>query len=174
MVSRAVEAHAVNRCAVFGVQGTWREIRAAAMSAAVENATANFEDTVMRTKNLLLATLVAATFGTLGTMAGSAAARTSVDIELNFAPPPVRYEAPPVAVRRGYVWQPGYWAWRGGRHVWVRGYWVRERPGYYWHPHRWVEVQGRWVYRPGVWSRDRDHDGVPDRYDRRPGDPTRR
>jgi hypothetical protein len=127
----------------------------------------------MRTKNLLLATLVAATLGTLGPMVGPAAARTNVDIELNVAPPAVRYEAAPAA-RRGYLWQPGYWAWRGQRHVWVRGYWVRERPGYYWHPHRWVEVGGRWVYRPGTYSRDRDYDGVPNRLDRAPDNPNRR
>ena len=85
--------------------------------------------------------------------------------------------------RAGYVWQPGFWEWRGDRHYWRKGYWVRERPGYYWHPSRWERMDGRWVLRQGGWYReryayydgnrgrggprgDRDRDGVPNRYDR--------
>lgn len=169
-VSRLLRRSAVNRRAACSVEEKVREIRAAAMGAAVEDGTADLENIAMRTRNLLLATLVAAT---LGSVSGPAAARTDVDVQLNFGPPAVRYEAVP-GPRRGYHWQPGYWGYRGGKHAWAKGYWVRERPGYYWHPHRWVEADGRWVLRRGAYSRDRDYDGVPDRFDRRPGDPTRR
>ena len=121
----------------------------------------------------------------------------SAEIYVNIAPPAPRHEYVP-APRAGYVWVPGYWDWRGNRHVWVRGHYERERAGYYWHPNRWVEVDGRWVLKRGRWDReryaeygygrgndrdrdgipnrydrDRDNDGVPNRYDERPNNPYR-
>lgn len=45
------------------------------------------------------------------------------------APPPPRREAVPHA-RKGQVWVPGYWDWRGHRHVWVAGHFEKVRPGY--------------------------------------------
>jgi hypothetical protein len=90
------------------------------------------------------------------------------------APPPPRYERVPHP-RPGYVWSPGYWDWRGNRHEWVAGYWIAERPGYAYYEPRWVEREGHWRREEGRWERggrgDRDHDGVPNRYDRdRDGD----
>jgi hypothetical protein len=86
-------------------------------------------------------------------------------------PPPDRHESMP-SKRHGYDWVPGYWQWRQGRHVWVRGHWVRERPGYRYHAPYWHNHNGRWTFRDGRYSRyrDSDRDGVPDRYDRRPRD----
>ena len=86
-------------------------------------------------------------------------------------PPPPRAERVP-APRRGYVWAPGHWEWRGNHHEWVRGNWLRARPGYVYAQPTWQDQGGRWVYNPGRW--DRDHDGVPNRHDRRPNDPHRR
>ena len=84
------------------------------------------------------------------------------------------------------VWDPGHWEWRGNRHVWVDGRWLKERPGYRYREARWVERGGRWEMRPGGWERDdrrdnrrgggrgdRDGDGVPNRYDDRPNNPHR-
>jgi hypothetical protein len=103
-------------------------------------------------RKLILGSLVAAT---LTGISIPAAARTNVDFSLHVGPPvaPVEYVPAP---RRGYVWVPGYWDWRGHRHHWVRGHWKRHRPGYYHAPARW---------------RDADRDGVPNRYDRAPLDP---
>ncbi len=84
----------------------------------------------------------------------------------------MRYEVVP-APRVGYVWTPGYWDWRGRRHVWIAGHWIRARHGYYYTPARWVERDGGWVFYRGVWLRDRDRDGVPDRFDRAPNNPYR-
>ena len=100
-----------------------------------------------------------------------------VSVDIRVAPPAPRYEAVP-AVRRGYVWTPGYWDWRRNRHYWHAGTWVRERPGYvYTHP-AWVQNGDRWRLNHGAWARgDRDRDGVPNRLDRdRDGDgvPNRR
>ena len=121
-----------------------------------------------------------------------AAAQVYVEV----APPAPRHEVVP-AYRAGYVWSPGYWDWRAGRYVWVRGHWVRERPGMYWHPNRWIERDGHWYFERGRWDReryayhrgygdrdrdgipnrydrDRDNDGVPNRFDERPNNPYRR
>jgi hypothetical protein len=64
--------------------------------------------------------------------------------------------------------------------VWVRGHWVRERRGYVYTPGAWVARDGRYYWQEPRWERemhahrgmgDRDHDGVPNRYDRAPGNP---
>jgi hypothetical protein len=120
-------------------------------------------------RKLLLAALVASSIGAVSLPASAA-------VYVDVAPPPLRHEVVP-APRAGYQWVPGYWDWRGHHHVWVRGHWDRERHGMYWHPNRWVEHDGRWSLEHGHWDRerfamgDRDHDGVPNRYDRdRDGD----
>lgn len=86
------------------------------------------------------------------------------------APPPARREAMP-APRRGQVWVPGYWMPRGHRHVWVAGHWERARAGYVYRKPVWSQRGGQWYYTAGRW--DRDGDGVPNRYDRHPGNPNR-
>jgi hypothetical protein len=82
------------------------------------------------------------------------------------APPAPRWERTPHA-RRGYIWSPGHWAWQGNRHEWVTGVWIAERPGYVYTAPSWSQRDGRWEMDQGQWRRhDRDHDGIPDRYDR--------
>ena len=89
------------------------------------------------------------------------------------APPPPRVEVEP-APRHGMVWSPGHWEWRHQRHVWVPGTWIQARPGYVYAQPEWRQVNGRWAWQAGHWNRgDRDGDGVPNRYDRRPGNPHR-
>ena len=119
-------------------------------------------------KKLIVGSLVVAA---LGAVAFPAAARTHVDFVVNVAPPPVYREVVPLP-RPGFVWVPGYWDWRGHRHHWVRGYWVRERPGYYYAPARWVAYGDRYYFTRPAWrGRDADGDGVPNRFDRAPYDP---
>lgn len=121
-------------------------------------------------KQLLLAALVAGSFGSIALPAGADV------VVVQTAPPPPRTERVPPP-RRGYVWAPGHWEWRGGHHVWVNGSWLRERRGYVYHAPTWVERDGRWVMERGAWvrggGRDRDGDGVPNRYDARPNNPNR-
>lgn len=116
-----------------------------------------------------------------------ATAQVNGYVSINVGPPPLRVERMPPP-RRGYAWVPGYWDWRGQRHVWIAGNWVRERPGYYYDQPRWVAQNGGWVLQRGHWARgdrdrdgipnrrdrDRDGDGVPNRYDQRPDNPNRR
>lgn len=120
----------------------------------------------MNLKKLLLGALVASSLTGV-----SVPAMADVDVYLNFAPPPVRYERVPQP-RHGYVWVPGHWDSRNRNYVWINGHWVRERPGYYYQSHRWIERDGRWHRENGGWRnlRDRDRDGIPDRYDSRPRD----
>ena len=127
-------------------------------------------------RKLLLSALAAASIGMTSVPASAA-----VGIYVDVAPPPPRYEVVP-APRAGFIWAPGVWEWRNGRHIWVNGHWIRERHGMYWHPDRWEESNGRWAFRRGAWDRerwaenragygDRDRDGIPNRYDRdRDGD----
>ena len=118
---------------------------------------------------MLKKSLLAAMFATsLGAIALPASA--AVDVILQVAPPAPRYEVVP-APRYGYTWAPGYWDWRGRRHVWVSGHWVRDRPGYRYNSATWVERDGRWHMQRGGW--DRDGDGVANRYDRAPNNPYR-
>ncbi len=108
-------------------------------------------------------------------LAGTAALPVAAQpIVVQVAPPPPRIEhAPPP--RRGQVWVPGYWEWRGNRHVWRSGYFIAARPGQIYRPPVWVERGGRWEFERRGWGRgDRDGDGVPNRVDRRPNDPYRR
>ena len=92
-------------------------------------------------------------------------------IDVRVAPPPPRHEFAPEA-RAGYVWMPGYWDWEGHHHVWVKGHWQRARHGYAFRSPQWVQEGDHWVLHRGTWSRgDRDHDGIPNQYDRdRDGD----
>ena len=82
------------------------------------------------------------------------------------APPAVRVvPAPPPP-----VWVPGHWEGHGPYRRWVEGY--RAAPAYGYAAPGWRGDERRWRHeRRWERRRDRDHDGVPDRYDRdRDGD----
>lgn len=126
-------------------------------------------------RKLLLAALAVSSIGVIP-LAASAA------VYVDVAPPAPRHEVVP-AERHGYAWAPGYWDRRGHEWVWVKGHWEKEHRNMHWHPHHWVERDGHWVREGGRWDReryvergpmgDRDHDGVPNRYDRAPDNPNR-
>jgi hypothetical protein len=102
-------------------------------------------------------------------------------------PPAPRREAVPGA-RRGYEWAPGYWNWNGRRYVWTKGHWERTRPGYAYARPVWSQGKDGWQLDRGGWRHgdradgrgpggpggDRDRDGVPNRVDDHPNNPTRR
>ena len=132
----------------------------------------------MLIKKVLVSALFAA--GMLGAVTLPPPAAAAVDIYVNVGPPPERIETVPT-LRRGYVWAPGYWDYRGNRHHWIKGRQVRAREGHYYEPNRWVERDGRWNLERSRWHkgrRDSDGDGIPNRRDpspyggsnRRPGD----
>lgn len=78
-------------------------------------------------------------------------AASNVDIQLNFGPPPPRYEVVP-APRAGYVWTPGYWDYDRHQHTWRGGHWERERHGQHWVNGGWEERDGRWHLHRGHWE----------------------
>ena len=117
-------------------------------------------------RTLALAALLA--LGSAAVAPLPAIAQPNVSVIIGAAPPPPRFERVPVA-RRGYVWSQGHWEFNGRRHYWVPGVWLVERPGYVYSAPVWYEDHGRWQMRPAAWSRggrDRDHDGIPDRFER--------
>lgn len=143
--------------------------------------------------------LIAAAAIAIGASALSTAhaANIGVHIAVGSAPPPVRYEVIP-APRPGRVWVPGHWDWNGRHHVWNPGHWERVRHGYVYQAPAWHRSQGHWVFTRGGWvtpahagrydhryapperhphydrhGRDGDRDGIPNRYDRHPGNPWR-
>jgi hypothetical protein len=121
-------------------------------------------------KKILFAAMVA---GSIGSAAIALPASAAAVVVVHTAPPPMRDEVMP-APRRGYAWVPGYWNWNHGRHVWVKGSWVRERKGYVYHQPVWEQHDGGWRMQRGNWVRgDRDGDGVPNRVDNQPDNPRR-
>ena len=121
----------------------------------------------MISKLKTLAVLAAAS----ATISVSAVAASYVDVHVG--PPPPRHEVVPAA-RAGYHWSPGYWDWRGHKHVWVNGHWERDRRGYVYHAPRWEQNGDQWRLHHGAWTRgDRDHDGIPNGADAHPDNPRR-
>ncbi|NKI70069.1 BcpO-related WXXGXW repeat protein [Collimonas pratensis] len=95
--------------------------------------------------------LVAISAGTF--VSSPALAQIGVDITIGRPPPPPRYEPIPPS-RDGYVWIPGFWDWRDGRHIWADGHWEPSRPGFvYAHP-EWHQGPNGWILRSGGWHED--------------------
>jgi YXWGXW repeat-containing protein len=90
-----------------------------------------------------------------GALAAPGVSQARTDVYVRVGPPPPIVEVVP-APRYGYAWAPGYWDWNGHRHVWHKGYYVRERPGYRWEAHRWVQHGDRWALERGRWGRGRE------------------
>jgi hypothetical protein len=68
--------------------------------------------------------------------------------------PAAQPEVVPAAPGAGYVWVPGYWAWRGPRrgYVWIPGtYTVPAQPNYQWVAGHWAQGPGGWVWVEGHW-----------------------
>lgn len=96
---------------------------------------------------LLLAQALIITAGATGIASASA----QVVVIAPNAPPPVRYEAVPVA-RPGFVWDQGHWRWEHGHYVWIGGHWQRERVGYHWVPGHWVAHGPNYRWVEGHWA----------------------
>jgi WXXGXW repeat (2 copies) len=68
------------------------------------------------------------------------------------APPPLLNDEQPPCAEDGYLWTPGYWAWRGG-YYWVRGSWVRPpQVGVMWTPGYWEYAGAIYAFHPGYWG----------------------
>jgi hypothetical protein len=76
----------------------------------------------------------------------------SLSIDIDFGPPPQRFEPVPPP-RFGHVWAPGYWRATGRHHEWIAGRWIEARRDHAWIADRWVPVGHRWRHEPGRWER---------------------
>jgi hypothetical protein len=120
----------------------------------------------MVTRKILIAAIAT-------TLAGFALPSYAEDVYIQVAPPVRRVER--YEPRAGYVWVPGVWVWKDGKHEWVAGHHVAERKGYRYAPDRWViHDNDKWTYQRGGWNRDSDGDGTPDRLDSQPNNPYRK
>ncbi len=59
----------------------------------------------------------------------------------------------PVAPRPEYLWVEPEWVWRGGRYVYVNGYWAAPRVGYRYTPGYWRHTRRGEVWVVGGWRR---------------------
>jgi hypothetical protein len=75
--------------------------------------------------------------------------------KVDVAPPPLpSYEQPSIPAQ-GYLWVPGFWAWRKSvpDYFWVPGTWVRPpQPGLLWTPPYWSRVDGGYAFHAGYWA----------------------
>ena len=84
-------------------------------------------------------------------LASSLNAGAQVFVRIGPPPRPV-HEFVPVAPHPGWVWQPGYHRWDGGRYVWVPGaYAAPPRPGVHWIPGHWRNTPRGYVWIEGHW-----------------------
>jgi hypothetical protein len=82
-----------------------------------------------------------------------AAPGTPAPAPIQLAPPPPRLEAYGAPPGVGFIWTPGFYAWRGESYFWTEGSWLRPpAPGLGWVEARYVGIGGRYYYQPGRWD----------------------
>jgi len=75
--------------------------------------------------------------------------------KVNVAPPPLPSYEQPAIPAQGYIWVPGFWAWRKSvpDYFWVPGTWVRPpQSGLLWTPPYWSQVEGGYAFHGGYWA----------------------
>jgi hypothetical protein len=99
---------------------------------------------------LLLALFLAAGFFSL---TSPASAQIAVGISVHVAPPALPVYVQPPCPTEGYLWTPGYWAYRDSDYYWVPGVWVAPpRVGLLWTPAYWGFAGGVYGFHAGYWG----------------------
>jgi len=99
---------------------------------------------------LLLALFLAAGFFSL---TSPASAQIAVGISVHVAPPALPVYVQPPCPTEGYIWTPGYWAYRDSDYYWVPGVWVAPpRVGLLWTPAYWGFAGGVYGFHAGYWG----------------------
>ncbi len=101
----------------------------------------------MHLRTLFLGVVLAA-----GASAMPAIAASPSEIINRTPPPPSRVEPVPEARKKGHVWSPGFWEWRGTGYKWSPGEWIKEKSGHQWQPYGWEERDGRYHFVHGAWQ----------------------
>jgi len=75
---------------------------------------------------------------------------------VSVAPPPLPSYAQPPIPGDGYLWMPGFWAWREEvpDYYWVPGTWVKPPPGLLWTPAYWSRIASGYAFQAGYWAAD--------------------
>lgn len=80
----------------------------------------------------------------------------AADIDkVNIPPPPLPSYEQPAIPAQGYLWTPGFWAWRKSvpDYFWVPGTWVMPpQPGLLWTPPYWSRVDDGYAFHAGYWA----------------------
>ncbi len=80
----------------------------------------------------------------------------AADLEkVSEAPPSLPSYEQPASPAQGYLWVPGFWAWRKSvpDYFWVPGTWVRPpQSGLLWTPPYWSRVDGGYAFHAGYWA----------------------
>jgi hypothetical protein len=80
---------------------------------------------------------------------------------IGLAPPPPRVEVYGPSPGVGYVWGPGYYAYRDNSYFWTEGSWLRPpNPGLGWVEPRYVGIGGHYYFQPGRWDFGPEHRGT--------------
>jgi WXXGXW repeat (2 copies) len=75
--------------------------------------------------------------------------------KVNIPPPPLPSYEQPAIPAQGYLWVPGFWAWRKSvpDYFWVPGTWVRPpQTGLLWTPPYWSRVDDGYAFHSGYWA----------------------
>ena len=75
--------------------------------------------------------------------------------KITTAPPALPSYAQPAIPEEGYLWMPGFWAWRKDipDYYWVPGTWVKPpQAGLLWTPPYWSRADGGYVFHAGYWA----------------------
>jgi len=83
--------------------------------------------------------------------------RANAAAKVNVAPPLLPVYAQPALPEEGYLWVPGFWAWREAvpDYYWVPGTWVKPpRSGLLWTPAYWSRADGGYVFHVGYWAEE--------------------
>ncbi|MFA9276082.1 MAG: YXWGXW repeat-containing protein [Candidatus Aquirickettsiella gammari] len=83
--------------------------------------------------------------------ASPVASAQDIGISIRFGPPAPRMEYLPQA-RQGYTWAEGHWEWRGRRHSWIKGHWLRNQYGYQYQQPYWEQQGNQWTMHRGKWK----------------------
>ncbi len=81
--------------------------------------------------------------------------RANAPDKVNVAPPPLPSYEQPAIPAKGYLWVPGFWAWREAvpDYFWVPGTWVQPpQRGLLWTPPYWSRVDGGYAFHAGYWA----------------------
>jgi hypothetical protein len=74
---------------------------------------------------------------------------------VSVAPPALPSYEQPTIPAEGYLWVPGYWAWRKSvpDYFWVPGTWVQPpQPGLLWTPPYWSRTDSGYAFHGGYWA----------------------